>query len=99
MLINVKTPTIVGILTFIGLTNTLPESLNARKIFMFYLGTCSGAFMLNGVEHEKSFITSEPVGFVMLWALAHLSVDNITVLYNILMSNENAPPTKMTISF
>ena len=55
--------------------------------------------MLNGVEHEKSFITSEPVGCVMLWALAHLSIDNITVLYNILMSNENAPPTKMAISF
>ena len=37
MLINVKTPTIVGILTFIGLTNTSPESLNAKKSLWFTL--------------------------------------------------------------
>ena len=36
--INVKMPTIVGILTFMSRKN----------------------FMLNGVEHEKSFITSGP---------------------------------------
>ena len=47
VLINVKMPTIVGILTFMGRKN----------------------FMLNWVEHEKSFITSGP-GFLMehiLW--------------------------------
>ena len=38
LLINVKMPTIVGILTFISRKN----------------------FMLNSVEHEKSFITSGP---------------------------------------
>ena len=38
LLINVKMPTIVGILTFMSRKN----------------------FMLNSVEHEKSFITSGP---------------------------------------
>ena len=41
MLINVKMPTIVGILTFIRKINTIPESLKARKVsisphFSFY---------------------------------------------------------------
>ena len=35
MLINVKKPTIVGILTFITMINTIPESLKARKFFIF----------------------------------------------------------------
>ena len=38
LLINVKMPTIVGILTFMSRKN----------------------FMLNSIEHEKSFITSGP---------------------------------------
>ena len=35
MLINVKMPSIVGILTFMSLINTTSESLKARKIFIF----------------------------------------------------------------
>ena len=35
MLINVKMPTIVGILTFISLINTTSESLKARNGFDF----------------------------------------------------------------
>ena len=35
MLINVKMPTIVGILTFISVINTLSESLKAIKIVFF----------------------------------------------------------------
>ena len=35
MLINVKMPTIVGILTFTSKINTTTESLNARKVFTF----------------------------------------------------------------
>ena len=34
MLINVKMPTIVGILTFISMINTRPESLKARNVFI-----------------------------------------------------------------
>ena len=34
MLINVKMPTIVGILTFIIMTNTSPGSLKAREVFI-----------------------------------------------------------------
>ena len=34
-LINVKMPIIVGILTFISMINTAPESFKARKIFIF----------------------------------------------------------------
>ena len=41
MLINVKMPTIVGILKFVGMINTAYESLKARKVlfsqhFRFY---------------------------------------------------------------
>ena len=35
MLINVKMPTVVGILTFISMINTASESLKARKISIF----------------------------------------------------------------
>ena len=35
MFINVKMPTIVGILTSISLINTTSESLKARKVFIF----------------------------------------------------------------
>ena len=35
MLINVKMPTIVGILTFISMINTSSESMKARKILIF----------------------------------------------------------------
>ena len=34
MPMNVKMPTIVGILTFIGMINTASESLKGRKIFI-----------------------------------------------------------------
>ena len=35
MLINVKMPTIVGILTFISMKDTKPETLKARKVIIF----------------------------------------------------------------
>ena len=35
MLINVKMPTIVGILTFISMINTSSESMKARKVLIF----------------------------------------------------------------
>ena len=35
MLINVKMPTIVGILTFISMINDTSESLKARKVLIF----------------------------------------------------------------
>ena len=35
MLINVKMPTIVGILTFIRIINTTLNSLKAREVFIF----------------------------------------------------------------
>ena len=41
MLINVKMPTIVGILTFISMINTTSECLKARNIFILqYLSFC-----------------------------------------------------------
>ena len=36
MLINVKMPTIIGILTFITMVNTTSESSRERKIFIFH---------------------------------------------------------------
>ena len=40
MLINVKMPTIVDILTFISMINTKYESLKARKVFRFKHFSC-----------------------------------------------------------
>ena len=37
MLINVKMPTIVDILTFISMINTTSEYLKARKLYIFQL--------------------------------------------------------------
>ena len=55
LLINVKMPTIVGILTFISIINTISERLKARhffncRYFSFYEQL---NFVLSGVEHEK----------------------------------------------
>ena len=36
MLINVKMPTVVGILTFISTINTISESLKGSKVFYFF---------------------------------------------------------------
>ena len=41
LIINVKTPTIVGILTFISMINTSPERLKARNFLIrWYFGFC-----------------------------------------------------------
>ena len=62
MLINVKMPTIVGILTFISMLNETSESLKARKVGLFqqFSFISNWNFMLRWVEHEKSLITSGP---------------------------------------
>ena len=44
MLINVKIPTIVGILTFIGVISTASESLKAEKVFIFQHFNCYEQF-------------------------------------------------------
>ena len=62
LLINVKMPTIVGILTFISGKNSilgLSEPKTA-DFFYVYILTSIQNFMVNSVEHEKSFITSGP---------------------------------------
>ena len=54
LLINVKMPTIVGILTFISKINTTSARLKAGNVFM-----CRYAVEIScSVEHEKSFITA-----------------------------------------
>ena len=58
MLINVKMPTIVGILTFIRMMNTTSEILKARNVFIFQHFSFE---ILCSVElHVKKFITSGP---------------------------------------
>ena len=56
LLINVKMPTIVGILTFISMINKTSESLKARKVNIFqYYSFMSGLiFVISWVKHEKS---------------------------------------------
>ena len=63
LLINVKMPTIVGILTFISMINTASERLKQEtSLFVGILVfKTSWNFVLSWVEHEKSFITSGPV--------------------------------------
>ena len=66
MLINVKMPTLVGILTFISLIKTTSESLEAGKVFIlqhfsFHEQLNFHAELSN--EHEKSFKTSDAVGY------------------------------------
>ena len=62
LLINVKMPTIVGILTFISMINTTSERLKVRYFFIcrYFSFMSSWNFVLGWVEHEKSFITSGP---------------------------------------
>ena len=63
MLINVKVPTIIGILTSISMINTTSESLKANKKPLFFsilVFMSSWNLMISWVEHEKRFITSRP---------------------------------------
>ena len=63
LLINVKMPTIVGILTFMSGKNSILDLSEAKKGESFDILILMSIynFMLNSVEHEKSFITSGPV--------------------------------------
>ena len=66
LLINVKMPVIVGILTFMSGKNSilgLSEPKNATFLDIFILMIIQNS-MLNGVEHGKSFITSGQALFV-----------------------------------
>ena len=62
LLINVKMPTIVGILTFYSMINATYDRLKLETtLFVGILVFIrSWNFMLSWVEHEKSFITSGP---------------------------------------
>ena len=61
LLINVKKPTTVGILTFISMINTTSERLIARNFICQYFSFLSSWNLeLSWAEHEKSFITSGP---------------------------------------
>ena len=65
ILINVKMPTIVGILTFISMANTTSERLKAVLFFSLLVFISSCNFMLSIAEHEKMFITSVSVLFTV----------------------------------
>ena len=59
---NVKMPTIVGILTFISRINTSSESLKARNTYIFQRFSFYEQlkFYAQSSEHKKDFITSGP---------------------------------------
>ena len=68
MLINVKMPTIVGVLTFISMINKTAERRKARNFFICrYLSFYeqSGFLCSFELEHEKNFINSGP-GFASI---------------------------------
>ena len=60
--INVKMPTIVGILMLISMIYTTSGGMKARKVFFFqhFSFMSKWIVMLSWVEHENSFITSGP---------------------------------------
>ena len=60
MLINVKVPTIVGILTFMGRINTTSERLKARNIFICQYFSFYEQLKFHAQLSMKSFITSGP---------------------------------------
>ena len=61
LLINVKMPTIVGILTFMSRINTTSERLKARNFFIcLYFSFYEQLKFCAQLEYEKSFITSGP---------------------------------------
>ena len=63
LLINIKMPTIVGILTFISKINTTSESFKARQILFFSILVnimSSWNFLLSLVEHEESLMALGP---------------------------------------
>ena len=62
LLINVKMPTVVGILTFISRINTPSKCIKEEKIFVFHYFSFY-EFILRCVEHEKSVIA---LGLVLL---------------------------------
>ena len=61
LLINVKMPTIVGILTFICMINTTSERLKARNFFICrYFSFYEQMKFRAQLSMKKSFITSWP---------------------------------------
>ena len=109
MLINVKMPTIVGILTFMRIINTSSKSLKARKIVNFHnlVFMLSWNIMLSWVEHEKCLINLGPGHkvriqqtsslFLMIavrWLQNHKG--NLSTIYNKARTNNTPPPTPCT---
>ena len=68
LLINVKMPTIVGILTFISMIIATSERLKARNFFIcrYFSFYEQLKFSAQVSEHENSFITSGP-GVQEIW--------------------------------
>ena len=68
LLINVKIPTIVGILTFNSKINITSDRLKARTISVFqhlsFISSCN--FMLSLVEHVKKIMTSRSGGTIRI---------------------------------
>ena len=77
MLINIKMPTVVGILTFNSLINTTFESLKARKVFIFKHSSCN--------EHLKIYAqlswTWKKFYNLGAWALQRKSIFPIFPLF------------------
>ena len=62
MLINVKMPTIVGILTFISMINTTSEKLHARNFFRKFCqrGSDSDNFFFDKMKEDPNSTKSQP---------------------------------------
>ena len=93
MLMNVKMPTIVGILTFISIINTTSESLKESKVFIFqHFSFMSNLnFMLSWGEHDLFQILGPVysrchflVHFSVVYSLPGLTAVyiNITMVYS-----------------
>ena len=68
LLINVKIPTIVGIIILISMIKTTSEWLKARNFFICWYFSCMSScnFTLSWVEQENSFITCGLIALLLL---------------------------------
>ena len=74
MLKYVKMPTIVGILTFISMSNTPSKSLTARKLFILEHFSLYEQLKFMPNWAEKNFITSGPGCCTFFFAVVWMSV-------------------------
>ena len=82
LLINVKMPTYVGILTFISRINTPTWSLTARKLIIFQLSALISSFNFMLIEHEKFYNLEARFSRIEAQIIIYIST-KMFIIYNV----------------